>query len=159
VASAIDSRVILDTNGAETLLGRGDMLFMNSDSGTPLRIQGAMVTDNEIDKVVMYWKKIAQSPDGETDLVCPWENLVPSSDELNSDALVEQAVDMVRGMQKASASLLQRKLRIGYPRAARLMDELEKLGVVGPQNPGGRDRDVLVSRDDNEEESDHADYR
>jgi S-DNA-T family DNA segregation ATPase FtsK/SpoIIIE len=159
VASAIDSRVILDTNGAETLLGRGDMLFMNSDSGTPLRIQGAMVTDNEIDKVVMYWKKIAQSPDGETDLVCPWENLVPSSDELNSDALVEQAVDMVRGMQKASASLLQRKLRIGYPRAARLMDELEKLGVVGPQNPGGRDRDVLVSRDDNEEESAHTDYR
>jgi S-DNA-T family DNA segregation ATPase FtsK/SpoIIIE len=158
VASAIDSRVILDTNGAETLLGRGDMLFMNSDSGTPQRIQGAMVTDNEIDKVVMYWNKISQPPEGENELICPWENLVPSSEEMNSDALVEQAVDMVRGMQKASASLLQRKLRIGYPRAARLMDELEKLGVVGPQNPGGRDRDVLVSRDDDSEEPDREDY-
>ncbi len=65
---------------------------------------------------------------------------------------------MVRGMQKASASLLQRKLRIGYPRAARLMDELEKLGVVGPQNPGGRERDVLVSRDDDDDDGeDNAD--
>jgi S-DNA-T family DNA segregation ATPase FtsK/SpoIIIE len=147
VASAIDSRVILDTNGAETLLGRGDMLFMNSDSSSPTRIQGAMVTDNEIDKIVTFWKKISPPPNSEENQVCPWENLVPSSDELNSDKLVEQAVEMVRGMQKASASLLQRKLRIGYPRAARLMDELEKLGVVGPQHPGGRDRDVLVSRD------------
>lgn len=155
VASGIDSRVILDTNGAETLLGRGDMLFLNSDSSTPLRIQGAMVTDNEIDKIVTFWKKIIPLPQGDTEEVSPWENLVPSSDELNGDALVEQAVDMVRGMQKASASLLQRKLRIGYPRAARLMDELEKLGVVGPQNPGGRDRDVLVSRDDGDEDSDY----
>jgi DNA segregation ATPase FtsK/SpoIIIE, S-DNA-T family len=153
VASAIDSRVILDTNGAETLLGRGDMLFMNSDSGTPQRIQGAMVTDNEIDKIVTYWKKITPMPEGETDEDIPWENMVPSSDDLNPDALVAQAVDMVRGMQKASASLLQRKLRIGYPRAARLMDELEKLGVVGPQNPGGRDRDVLVSRNEDDDES------
>ena len=153
VASGIDSRVILDTNGAESLLGRGDMLFLNSDSSSPLRIQGAMVTDNEIDKIVTFWKKITPLPDGETEEPCPWENLVPSIDELSGDALVEQAVDMVRGMQKASASLLQRKLRIGYPRAARLMDELEKLGVVGSQNPGGRDRDVLVSREDYDEDN------
>lgn len=154
VASAIDSRVILDTNGAETLLGRGDMLFMNSDSSSPQRVQGVMVTDNEIDKLVTFWQKINQPVEGESQEVCPWENLVPSSDELSADALVEQAVDMVRGMQKASASLLQRKLRIGYPRAARLMDELEKLGVVGPLNPGGRERDVLVSRDEDSDEAD-----
>ncbi|MEI8132662.1 MAG: FtsK/SpoIIIE domain-containing protein, partial [Leptolinea sp.] len=154
VASGIDSRVILDTNGAESLLGRGDMLFLNSDSSSPMRIQGAMVTDNEIDKIVTFWKKITPLPEGDAQEPCPWENLIPSTDELSGDALVEQAVDMVRGMQKASASLLQRKLRIGYPRAARLMDELEKLGVVSPQNPGGRDRDVLVSRDDYHEDPD-----
>jgi len=150
VASAIDSRVILDTNGAETLLGRGDMLFMNSDASSPLRIQGVMVTDNEIDKLVTFWRKIIPPVEGEAQETCPWENLVPNSEEFSGDALVEQAVKMVRGMQKASASLLQRKLRIGYPRAARLMDELEKLGVVGSLNPGGRERDVLVSRDDDD---------
>lgn len=150
VASAIDSRVILDINGAETLLGRGDMLFMNSDASSPQRVQGVMVTDTEIDKIVTFWRKIMPAAEGEVQQECPWEKMVPSTDELNSDALVEQAVEMVRGMQKASASLLQRKLRIGYPRAARLMDELEKLGVVGPINPGGRERDVLVSRSDDE---------
>jgi DNA segregation ATPase FtsK/SpoIIIE, S-DNA-T family len=155
VASAIDSRVILDTNGAETLLGRGDMLFMNSDASSPQRVQGVMVTDNEIDKIVTFWRKILPSKEDEEGETCPWENMVPSSEELSGDALVEQAIEMVRGMQKASASLLQRKLRIGYPRAARLMDELEKLGVVGPQNPGGRERDVLVSRDEDAEESDN----
>jgi len=148
VASAIDSRVILDTNGAETLLGRGDMLFLNSDASSPQRVQGVMVTDTEIDKIVTFWRKICPPAEDTAEPACPWENLVPNDEELSGDALVEQAVDMVRGMQKASASLLQRKLRIGYPRAARLMDELEKLGVVGPQNPGGRERDVLVSRDD-----------
>lgn len=148
VASSTDSRVILDTNGAETLLGRGDMLFMNSDASAPLRSQGVMVTDNEIDKIVTFWRKMLPPKESDKPEECPWENLVPSSDELSSDALVEQAIEMVRGMQKASASLLQRKLRIGYPRAARLMDELENLGVVGPLNPGARERDVLVSRDD-----------
>lgn len=148
VASSTDSRVILDTNGAETLLGRGDMLFMNSDAGVPQRVQGVMVTDSEIDKLVTFWRKMLPKKEPESPEACPWENLVPNSDELSGDALVEQAVEMVRGMQKASASLLQRKLRIGYPRAARLMDELENLGVVGPLNPGGRERDVLVSRDE-----------
>lgn len=147
VASAIDSRVILDVNGAETLLGRGDMLFLNSDASSPLRVQGVMVTDNEIDKIVTFWRKIAPpSEDGEL-ATCPWEKMVPTSDELSADSMVEQAIEMVEGMQKVSASLLQRKLRIGYPRAARLMDELEKKGIVGPPIPGGRERDVLISRD------------
>jgi len=154
VASAIDSRVILDINGAETLLGRGDMLFMNSDASAAQRVQGVMVTDTEIDKIVTFWRKMMPPQDGDVVEECPWEKLVPSTDELNSDALVEQAIEMVRGMQKASASLLQRKMRIGYPRAARLMDEMEKLGVVGPINPGGRERDVLVSRRDEDPDGD-----
>lgn len=148
VASAIDSRVILDTNGAETLLGRGDMLFMNSDNPVPQRIQGAMVTDNEIDKLVLYWRKIIPPAETSEAPVCPWESLIINGEETSGDALVEKAIDMVRGMQKASASLLQRRMRIGYPRAARLMDELEKLGIVGPLNPGGRERDVLIGPDD-----------
>jgi S-DNA-T family DNA segregation ATPase FtsK/SpoIIIE len=150
VASAIDSRVILDTGGAETLLGRGDMLFMNSDNPAPQRVQGAMVTDNEIDKLVTFWRKIIPSPESGEAPACPWESLIVNSDETYGDALVEKAVEMVRGMQKVSASLLQRRMRIGYPRAARLMDELEKLGVVGPLNQGGRERDVLVGPDDDE---------
>ncbi|NMB53510.1 MAG: DNA translocase FtsK [Leptolinea sp.] len=154
VASAIDSRVILDVNGAETLLGRGDMLFLNSDASAAQRVQGVMVTDTEIDKIVTFWRKMMPPQDGDVVEECPWEKLVPSTDELNSDALVEQAIEMVRGMQKASASLLQRKMRIGYPRAARLMDEMEKLGVVGPINPGGRERDVLVSRRDEDSDGD-----
>ena len=148
VASAIDSRVILDTSGAETLLGRGDMLFMNSDNPIPQRVQGAMVTDNEIDKLVTFWRKILPQADSAEAPACPWENLIINSDETSGDALVEKAVEMVRGMSKVSASLLQRRMRIGYPRAARLMDELEKLGVVGPLNPGGRERDVLIGPED-----------
>lgn len=148
VASAIDSRVILDTSGAETLLGRGDMLFMNSDNPIPQRVQGAMVTDNEIDKLVTFWRKILPQTDSAEAPACPWESLIINSDETSGDALVEKAVEMVRGMSKVSASLLQRRMRIGYPRAARLMDELEKLGVVGPLNPGGRERDVLVGPED-----------
>jgi S-DNA-T family DNA segregation ATPase FtsK/SpoIIIE len=140
VASAIDSRVILDTGGAETLLGRGDMLFMNSDNPAPQRV----------DKLVTFWRKIIPPPEIGKEPACPWESLIVNSDETYGDALVEKAVEMVRDMQKVSASLLQRRMRIGYPRAARLMDELEKLGVVGPLNPGGRERDVLVGPDDDE---------
>jgi len=109
-----------------------------------------MVTDNEIDKLVTFWRKIIPPPESGEAPACPWESLIVNSDETYGDALVEKAVEMVRGMQKVSASLLQRRMRIGYPRAARLMDELEKLGVVGPLNQAGRERDVLVGPDDDE---------
>jgi DNA segregation ATPase FtsK/SpoIIIE, S-DNA-T family len=153
VASAIDSRVILDTNGAESLLGRGDMLFMNSDNPIPQRIQGAMVTDNEIDKLVTYWRKIIPPSDSAEAPACPWESMIINGEEASGDVMVEKAIEMVRGMQKASASLLQRRMRIGYPRAARLMDELEKMGIVGPLNPGGRERDVLIGPDEGDGDS------
>ncbi len=158
VASAIDSRVILDVNGAETLLGRGDMLFLNSDASAPQRVQGVMVTDNEIDKIVTFWRKIIPPREDDETETCPWEKMVPTSEELSADSMVEQAVEMVRGMQKVSASLLQRRLRIGYPRAARLMDELENMGIVGPSSPGGRERDVLISRDDDDSDEKDEPY-
>jgi DNA segregation ATPase FtsK/SpoIIIE, S-DNA-T family len=148
VASSIDSRVVLDTNGAESLLGKGDLLFLNPESGTPLRAQGAWVADPEIDAVINFWK---EKPQYEVKEPAPWEGMLETPDEDNADALVEQAVKIVRRSQRASASLLQRRLRIGYPRAARLMDELEELGVVGPGQGGGREREVLLPPDDDED--------
>jgi S-DNA-T family DNA segregation ATPase FtsK/SpoIIIE len=146
VASSIDSRVILDGGGAESLLGKGDMLFLNPEAGTPLRAQGVMVSDSEIDAVLGFWKqKTAGASAGEAP---PWEELIANSEDEDGDALVEQAVKIVRASQRASTSLLQRRLRIGYPRAARLMDELEELGVVGPSQGGGREREVLEPPED-----------
>jgi len=144
VASSIDSRVILDTTGAETLLGRGDMLFLNPESGTPLRAQGVMVTDQEVERIITHWQKI--SPPSEQK-PAPWEEILNQQEE-TGDVLVEQAISIIRGMPRISTSLLQRKLRIGYPRAARLMDELEALGAVGPSQGGGRDREVLIDPED-----------
>jgi S-DNA-T family DNA segregation ATPase FtsK/SpoIIIE len=154
VASSIDSRVILDGSGAESLLGKGDMLFLNPEAGTPLRAQGVMVSDDEIDAVLAFWKqKTGGAP---ADEVPPWEELLQNPDEEDSDALVEQAAKIVRATQRASTSLLQRRLRIGYPRAARLMDQLEELGVVGPSQGGGRERDVLEPPEDSEAAGDGA---
>jgi DNA segregation ATPase FtsK/SpoIIIE, S-DNA-T family len=148
VASGIDSRVILDSPGAETLLGRGDMLFLNPEVGTPSRAQGVLVTDQEIDKVIQFWAKM--SP-GQAETKAPWEEMMNENGD-GPDSLVEQAIEVVRGTQHASASLLQRRLRIGYPRAARLIDELEDLGVVGPSQGGGKEREVLISNDEGSDE-------
>lgn len=145
VATAIDSRVILDVNGAEKLLGKGDMLFLNPEAGTPMRAQGAIVTDPEVTRVVEYWQKWNI---GVTEAEpAPWESMIEGGEE-GGDDLLEQAIEVVRTAQHASASLLQRRLRIGYPRAARLIDELEEQGVVGPAVSGGREREVLISPDD-----------
>lgn len=147
VATSVDSRVILDTTGAETLLGRGDMLFLNPELGSPTRAQGAFVTDQEIDRIVTFWNKMRPvKPEQEA----PWEALI-SADEEDGDGLVKRAIEVVKSTQRASTSLLQRKLHIGYPRAARLIDELESLGVVGPAQSGGRERDVLISPDEAED--------
>jgi S-DNA-T family DNA segregation ATPase FtsK/SpoIIIE len=147
VASGIDSRVILDYTGAESLLGRGDMLFLNPEVGNPVRAQGVMITDMEIERIIAHWQKIS---DFEAEKVPPWETLLKEPDEDEDDGLVEQAVSIVKQQQRASASMLQRRLRIGYPRAARLLDQLETMGVVGPSQGGGREREVLVSDEDEE---------
>ena len=147
VASSIDSRVILDTVGAESLLGRGDMLFLPPDVSAPVRAQGALVTDQEIEKVITFWQQSAPET-GDADAV-PWEEMLQEEAVLSDrDGLLEQAIAIVKESQRANTSMLQRRLRIGYPRAARLIDELEELGVVGPSQGGGRDRDVLIDKDE-----------
>ena len=149
MASSIDSRVILDSNGAESLLGKGDMLFLNPEQGTPIRVQGVLVNDHEIEAVINFWQRMM--PKEAEIQPSPWEELL-AADEEDVDKLVVEAVKIVRNSQRASSSLLQRRLRIGYPRAARLIDELEAMGVVGPAQGGGKEREVLISPDDDEED-------
>jgi len=151
VASGVDSRVILDSTGAETLLGRGDLLFLNPEVGNPVRAQGVIITDQEIEKIITHWQDNSDLP---LDDLPPWEKLLQEPAEAGDDALVEEAISIVQGARRASASLLQRRLRIGYPRAARLLDQLEEMGIVGPSQGGGRERDVLVEPDDELDEED-----
>ena len=147
VSSAIDSRVILDTPGAERLLGRGDMLLMRPDAAKLLRVQGCLVTDDEIGHVVDFWK--AQAPASLGPVRVPWAGLIGIEDD--GHELVQQAVDALQGVQVCSTSMLQRKLRIGYPRAARLMEQLEDKGIVGPDLGGGQGREVIHKRENDEE--------
>jgi S-DNA-T family DNA segregation ATPase FtsK/SpoIIIE len=145
VASLVDSRVILDSPGAETLLGRGDMLLVTPEATAPLRSQGVMVTDQEVGRVNQFWQR---SSADQPALPPPWEEMVEAGDgQSERDGLVEQAIELIRRTGRASPTLLQRRLRIGYPRAARLIDELEEMGIVGPNPGGGREREVLISRD------------
>ncbi len=151
VASSIDSRVILDTSGAEALLGHGDMLYLPPEASGPVRVQGVMISDQEVEKVITFWQRAVQS---EQSLEAPpWEEMMAQEEVLaDRDDLVEKAIALVRREQRASASMLQRRLRIGYPRAARLVDELEEMGIIGTSVGGGREREVLVPRSENEEE-------
>lgn len=148
VASAVDSRVILDTNGAETLLGKGDMLWLNPEVGSPVRSQGVMIADQEIEQVLEFWnqRKDPNAPPA----AAPWEELLAQEAEEGGDDLVQQAIEVVKKAQRASVSLIQRRLRIGYPRAARLIDQLEEMGIVGPSQGAGRDREVLIDPDEGE---------
>jgi S-DNA-T family DNA segregation ATPase FtsK/SpoIIIE len=149
VTSQVDSRVILDSAGAETLLGRGDMLYLAPDSSKLARLQGCFVSDAEIKAVVGYWReRVSVDQIGEA---VPWEEDFPA--EPDQDELIEEAVELVQRTGSASASLLQRRMRIGYPRAARLIDQLEEMGVVGPPETGGRAREVLL---DDESEDGYA---
>jgi S-DNA-T family DNA segregation ATPase FtsK/SpoIIIE len=154
VASAVDSRVILDANGAETLLGKGDMLFLDPQKSSMQRAQGVMVSDQEIDRILNHWQSVSKAPEEEA----PWETMIEESGsgsgEDVSDALIEQAIAVVKTAGKASASLLQRRLRVGYPRAARLLDELEEQGIVGPPVGSGKERDVLIENEDDDNPGD-----
>ena len=138
VTSQIDSRVILDSPGAEKLLGRGDMLLMTADSAKLRRVQGCYVSEREIERVVDFWRK--QVPAGERLSRQPWAGLLEQEAEDNELAA---AVEAIRGRKRVSTSLLQRQMRIGYPRAARLMELLEAHGYVGADEGGGRSRLVL----------------
>ncbi len=147
MASAVDSRVILDANGAESLLGKGDMLFLDPTRSGLQRLQGIIVSDNEIEKIIDHWQSLQQG----VDEAPPWEELVDGQESGEVDALLERAEAVVREAGKASTSLLQRRLHIGFPRAARLIDELEEMGVIGPAVGSGKEREVL---DDSEDDPD-----
>ncbi|MER3400577.1 MAG: hypothetical protein C4313_05515 [Thermoflexus sp.] len=154
VASSVDSRVILDQPGAEALLGRGDMLFLAPDQGKPVRVQGAYVSDAEVERVVRFWQERYADEGPEP---APWEGMVtplelgsgravsrPEGEEEDEETLLREALEIIKRHRGASTSLLQRKLRIGYPKAARLIDRLEELGVIGPPEAAGRLRPLLV---------------
>jgi S-DNA-T family DNA segregation ATPase FtsK/SpoIIIE len=145
VASSVDSRTILDTSGAEKLLGRGDMLYISPQISKPKRLQGAYVTDEEIERVTTFLKSKSQ-PEYHEEVTAKVINrtLVGNFEDMGDDELVGQAKDLVIKSGKASASLLQRRLRVGYARAARLLDILEEQGVIGP-GEGAKPREILVA--------------
>ena len=149
VASGIDSRVILDTVGAETLMGRGDMLYQAADSPFPRRLQGCFVSDEEVRAITEHWRqwqeKEVEAGRAEPITIGPWERGLTRREFLSeTDPMLEQAISLVIEAGEASASLIQRRLGVGYPRAARIMDLLEELGVVGEVKGGGRNREVLI---------------
>jgi len=146
VASQVDSRTILDTAGAEKLLGRGDMLFLSPEYSKPKRIQGSFVSGYEVRKVVQFIAKEnppEEKEEIEEELKTELEKSSEISTEFEEDPLYEKAREIVIEYQKASASLLQRRLKIGYARAARILDMLEERGVIGPAD-GAKPREVYI---------------
>lgn len=145
VASQVDSRVILDTQGAEKLLGRGDMLYLSADQAKPTRVQGAFVSDKEINDLVSFLKNQgvpAQYTEEVTSMPKAGSSNVPGMSG-DIDDMFKQAIEVVCQYDRASASLLQRRLSVGYARAARIIDQLEEAGVVSPAD-GSKPREVLV---------------
>jgi S-DNA-T family DNA segregation ATPase FtsK/SpoIIIE len=154
VASQVDSRVIIDQVGAEHLLGRGDMLFLDPQTGHPVRVQSCFVSDREIEALVNYWQ--AETSDDEPE-PAPWEAILQNDGDPESDRdpRLQDAIELVRQEGGASASLLQRRMRIGYPRAASIIDQMEYLGIIGPPTSGGRTREVLLNGDNGYEASEN----
>ncbi len=143
VSSQIDSRVILDEPGAEKLLGRGDGIFMAPDSPLLRRVQGCYVSDSEIQALVGWWRAhTPQQPQSPTRARYPWTDMMV--EEANADDMFYQAVEALRGRQSISASALQRLMNIGYPKAVRLLEQLEAEGVVGPEEDRRAGRRVLL---------------
>ena len=156
VASQIDSRTILDMGGAEKLLGKGDMLYKPMGENTPLRIQGNFISDEEIERVIAYTSKeqVASYDESITQMNQNTESIstagVGGRDTSEDDPLYNEIVDFAIETGKVSASLLQRRFRLGYNRAARIVDLLEERGVIGPQN-GSKPREVLIKMDKKED--------
>ena len=149
VASGADSRVILDKTGAEHLLGKGDMLFLSSDAAGPQRVQGCYVSEDDVRAVLQHWQQWQaarfDADSGATVKRGPWERTLKRRQFLtDTDPMLEEVIKLVVEAQEASASLIQRRLGLGYPRAARIMDLLEELGIVGEEIAGGRSRKVLI---------------
>ncbi len=148
LTSQIDSRTILDTAGAEKLLGKGDMLYQSVDMSRPERVQGVFISDEEIEGLVDFWKTTPRGPmvDISLEPVGGVESDEADDDDEDvegRDDMMDKAIELATRQKKISTSLLQRRLRIGYPRAARLMDQLEEEGIVGPSD-GSKSRDVIL---------------
>ena len=149
VAAKVDSRTVLDMGGAEMLLGRGDMLFLNPGDIDLNRIQGAYLEDNEINAVVEHWTKQGEP---EYDALAMNAMNRPESTEEPEDPLFQEAVQAIRNSKQASTSFLQKQFRIGYNRASRLIDELEAKGVIGPATSGGKTREIYLDEENSQEE-------
>jgi DNA segregation ATPase FtsK/SpoIIIE-like protein len=148
MASQIDSRTILDAPGAEDLIGRGDMLYQPSDLPRPMRLQGVFVSDNEIARVVTHWKDQIEDPRYDLSIIESDEDGGAVVDDLTdeeADRLLPDAIDVIREYDRASASLLQRRLKVGYARAARMIDQLEERGYIGAFD--GSNARVVLRRD------------
>jgi S-DNA-T family DNA segregation ATPase FtsK/SpoIIIE len=160
VASAMESRIILDTMGAEKLVGKGDMLYAPIGSGKPLRVQGCFVSDSEVESVASYVKQ-NYAADYDKDVLKDIERNAqqtgkkpaasvadqePTADELGGDEMLPAAVDVILETGQASVSMLQRRLKLGYARAARIVDEMEEKGIVGPFQ-GSKPRAILVTKE------------
>lgn len=171
VTSNTDSRVILDTVGAESLMGKGDMLFLPPDAGAPIRVQGCFVSDREIEAIVSHWQKMIEEgavqagavalqekmlPDElpaesmtEMTAEAPWEKQISREAFVSErDEMLEDAIELAKKHDKLSTSLIQRRLRIGYPRAARLMEALYEMGLVEDPKEGGKTRRSYVKEDE-----------
>ena len=150
VTSQIDSRTILDATGAEKLLGKGDMLYLAVDASKPQRVQGVFISDKEVEELVNFWKTTPWAPLPKVSLHAVGEDDSDDEDERSDhnfdkrDELLDKAIELAHSHNKLSTSMLQRRMRIGYPRAARLMDQLEEEGVVGPSE-GSKSRDVIIN--------------
>lgn len=140
VSSGVDSRTILGTNGAEKLIGRGDMLFQPIDQNKPTRVQGAFISDQDVENVVKFIKD-ESTTDYDQNMVVSDEEVKHEEDEENTDELFDDALEFVVAEQRASTSMIQRRFRIGYNRAARIIDEMEQRGYIGPAN-GAKPREV-----------------
>src|SRR5208283_982366 len=149
VAAKVDSRTILDAMGADKLLGKGDMLYLPPGSAKLIRIQGALITDAELESIVQFIAKQGK-PSYEVEIHQQLQKDgaldAESGGSGEDEELIQQCIEIIRSEQKASVSLMQRRLRLGYTRAARIMDELEQRGIVGP-NKGAEPRDILIDLD------------
>lgn len=145
VATGIDSRVVLDTNGAEDLLGSGDMLFVDPSVRAPMRAQGVLISDGEIENIIDYWQQVYEQVDQKPEeSEAPWEDMIQTAGD-QTDEMFEKVVQYVLKSGRANASLIQRQFHVGYPRAASLIDQMESKGIIGPSLGGGRDREILIS--------------